>query len=87
MLLLSDLVGQTIHALVPSIDPQVIQPLKLHGVEVGGIWVESQKVNNLVLSIAGQTISRKTGILFLPYHQISFVLGTLDVPSVSDKAL
>jgi hypothetical protein len=83
---LNELVGQTITALVPFIDRTVMQKLTLHGVETGGIWVESQTLTDLFLGRIGVSASPKTAIFFLPYQQIVFVLGSIDVPALSEKA-
>jgi hypothetical protein len=83
---LKDFVGKTIFALIPFIHGEIVQVLKLHGVEPGGIWVESQTLTDLLLARVGRTAAPKTAIFFLPYQQIVFVLGSLDVPSLSEKA-
>jgi hypothetical protein len=51
---LNELVGKTIIALVPFINRQRIQVLRLHGVEAGGIWVESQTLIDRLLARAGR---------------------------------
>jgi hypothetical protein len=84
---LREMVGQSITALVPMIDNVKLQELKLHGVEDGGVWVESQYLINVLLSSLGVAAAPKTVIFFLPFHQISFVLGSLNVPALSEKGL
>ncbi len=83
---LQDFVGQTIIAHVPIFDPVVLQSLKVHEVEASGLWVESQKTTNLMLQKLGYASSSKTMIFFLPFHQISFVIGSVDEPSLDEKA-
>ncbi len=84
---LNELVGKTITALVPIIHTEILQKLTLHGVEAGGLWVESQTLTNLFLERVRMSASPKTAIFFLPYQQIVFVLGSIDVPALSEKAL
>jgi hypothetical protein len=84
---LNELVGKTIVALVPFIHREIIQVLTLHGVEPGGIWVESQTLTDLFLAKLGRSAAPKTAIFFLPFQQIVFVLGSIDVPSLSEKAM
>lgn len=84
---LNELIGQTIVALVPIFDPKIFKQFKLHAVETGGIWIENQEVTNTILGAAKRSAAPKTLIFFLPYQQISFVIGSLDVPSLSDQAL
>lgn len=83
---LQDFVGQTIIALVPIFDPVVYQSLKLHEVEASGLWVENQEITNFMLEKYGLATTPKTMIFFLPFHEIRFVLGSLDVPSLGEKA-
>jgi hypothetical protein len=68
------------------IDHVKMQKLILHGVESGGLWVESQTLTNAFLARVGLASAPKTAVFFLPFHQISFVLDSLNVPSLSEKA-
>lgn len=83
---LDDLVGQDIVALVPVLDSRVLQPLKLLAVENAGIWVESPQTNQDILSEIGATMTPNSMTFFLPFAQISYILGSRDVPSISEKA-
>jgi hypothetical protein len=83
----AQLVGQTVVALVPLISATNFQNLKLHGVEAGGIWVESQALTELGLKAAEATMAPKTPMFFLPFWQIRFVMVSLDVPAISEKGL
>ncbi len=83
---LEEMIGQTIVALIPLIDKEEFQEVKLHGVESGGLWIESQKITNWLLRRKGLASAPKTLVLFLPYHQITFVMSALDVPSLSESA-
>lgn len=82
---LNSMVGEIIVALVPIFHKTKFQQLKLHGVEDAGVWVENQAINDLLLAQVGVSTSPKTLIVFLPWHQISFVLGSYDAPSLSEK--
>lgn len=81
------MVGQNIRAIIPSFGsatkPVVV---KLHGVEAGGLWLESQQATNDMLTKIGVQASPKTFVLFVPYHQISVVFATLDSPSLNETA-
>ncbi|HEY1464154.1 MAG TPA: hypothetical protein VGF44_12120 [Terriglobales bacterium] len=48
---LKDRIGEEIRAFTPIIDKQIFQVLVLHGVEEGGIWVESETLTQLMLAI------------------------------------
>ena len=83
---LSQLVGTRVLVLIPSLHRTDYQWVKLHGVEVGGIWIESQDLTNLFLQSSGVATAPKTPLFFLPYHQVSLVVGTLDAPALDEKA-
>jgi hypothetical protein len=85
----TELIGDSIYVRSPLIHSTNIKEVKLVGVEAGGLWIESQELTNLVLdSYADPTIvgSRKTPLFFLPYHQISMVLTTIDGLVLREKA-
>ncbi len=81
-----DKIGQVVIFHIPFFDPIIFQELKIHGVEQGGLWVESQKMTNALLSKFGVPVSSKTMVFFLPYHQISFAMDSIDQPSISEKS-
>ena len=81
---LKDLEGSTIVALVPWIDPFAMQQFKLHSVEESGLWVESQAVMEMMFRRLNAKRSNRAPIFFLPWHQITFVLGSLSVAGVSE---
>lgn len=84
---LKDMIGQVITAHIPYLHRTQWQQVKLHGVENGGVWIESQKFMSDFLTHLGATMSPKTMIFFLPFTQITFIATSLDVPSISDKAI
>jgi hypothetical protein len=84
---LHELIGQTIIVHVPRIHPTKWQQFRLLNVEPSGLWVESQAMSEAVMQVAGVTSTPKTMITFLPFHEIAAIYSSLDVPSVSDRAL
>lgn len=84
---LKDLIGTEIVALVPALNPKMWSKLKLLNVEAAGIWVEDRKFLEQALRYAGITASPKTTVFFLPFSQIVYVLGSEDVPFLSNEAL
>lgn len=84
---LDKLVGETIVILAPQFDPTLYYRVKLHAVENGGIWIESQDFTTQILSHFKATIAPKTLVFFLPFSQISHILGAIDVPAVSERAI
>lgn len=83
---LQSLVGSEISVLIPSLDPKIFQRVRLHGVELSGIWIESQTFTEFILTQLHTATAPKTLILFLPWHQVSVILGSADGPSLSEKA-
>jgi hypothetical protein len=85
---LRSMVGGEIRALVPMFHRTVLQSFILHGVEDAGIWVENQKImSEKMLAKLGVTASPKSLIWFLPWHQITTIWGSIDVPGLSEKRL
>lgn len=65
---LKDRIGEEILGFIPIIDKQIFQVLVLHGVEEGGIWVESENLTQMMLSSLKQAGSSKT-----PYFSCHFI--------------
>jgi hypothetical protein len=84
---LKNMIGQVITAHIPYLHQTQWQEVKLHAVENGGIWIESQKFMTEMLTRIGATMSPKTMIFFLPFSQITFIGASLDTPSISEKAI
>lgn len=61
---LKDMEGEIIVALVPMIDPIVLQKLRLHKVEESGIWIESQTMIEFFFKKFGMKSAPKTMIFF-----------------------
>jgi len=83
---LSELMGKEIILLVPFIDRDHYQYVKLVGVEAGGIWIESQEMLNRVYSAAGAVASKRRPIFFFPYHQIEFAMTAVDGVALNESA-
>lgn len=84
---LSDYVGQEILTLIPYIaDPPKLVRVILHGVEAGGVWIESQTLTNTLLATLGASAISKTPVTFLPYHQITCFVSSVDVMALNEKA-
>jgi len=85
---LKDHEGETIHIVSPFFDSTVIQTVRLIRMEDAGLWVENQDWNiEMLKKHFGVMSSPKTMIFFLPWHQISVIVGSLDVPSLSAESL
>lgn len=87
MISLQSLIGKEIVAHVPYFDENTWQKFKLINVENSGIWVENRAMSDATLKRGGLTVSPKSLVFFLPFHQIVHIVGSVDVPYVSDEAL
>jgi hypothetical protein len=87
MISLQDLIGKEIIASIPIFHRTTLQKMKLINVESSGLWVESRTISDSMLKHIGYTYSPKSVIFFLPFHQIAYILESLDVPYISDEAL
>jgi hypothetical protein len=83
---LSDYIGREILLLIPDVDPNLPQLVKLVGVDVGGVWIESQPLTNTFLASIKQAVWPTSPAFFLPYHAIRLGIGRSDAPALNEKA-
>jgi hypothetical protein len=83
---LKSLVGEIIMARIPALDKEEIVLVKLHMVEATGVWIESQDYTETVMSRCKIAASRTTVLMFVPFAGVSFILGSIDSMSLSEKA-
>lgn len=81
-----EMIGENVLAIVPIIDRVKFQELKIHGAEAGGIWVESQRMTDLMLNALGTPVGERTPVFFLPFGQITFAWRTIDQPALSERS-
>lgn len=86
MKLLNDMIGEDILASIPSIHPTDLQVVKLHGVEQGGLWLESENLTQTMLRSLKMAASSRTPIFFVPYHEIRVLIQGTDKVSLSEEA-
>jgi hypothetical protein len=79
-------IGQLIGAIIPFIGREKILTVWLHGVETGGIWIESQETTNCLLEHLKTSRALKTPIFFIPYSQIQTIIDSIDQVAISEKA-
>jgi hypothetical protein len=84
---LFDYIGNNITVVIPAIDPDSPQIVKLLGVEPGGIWIESQTLIDHILKIAEQKAAPNSLAFFFPYHELRFAFVPIEGPALSEKAL
>jgi hypothetical protein len=84
---LKDMIGEVIVAYIPLFHETEWQQVKLLGVEPSGLWIENQKLMSDFLTHVGVKMSPKTMIFFLPFTQVTFIAGSLDAPTISERAI
>ncbi|HEY4357725.1 MAG TPA: hypothetical protein VGN16_18370 [Acidobacteriaceae bacterium] len=84
---LASLVGEIITLKIPSLNVDKEFDAKLISVEESGIWIEHISLSQAALAIANVRASRKTMVFFVPFSSISFVVGSLDAPTLSETFL
>ena len=67
---LTQYVGQDLYAKIPDWKANEAVPIKLIGVEAGGIWIESQDFMEEFFSGTPHTMSIKAMPIFVPYSRI-----------------
>jgi hypothetical protein len=80
--------GQMITIHSPFLDNIKLQKVRLVRVEDNGLWVENHKYKAEMLKNKFDiSSSPKTMIFFLPWHQISVIVGSLDAPTLTEEFL
>jgi hypothetical protein len=84
---LAEMVGETTLVRSAVLDAEHPQLVKLVAVETGnGIWVECQKITDHWLAEFKLSATPRTLVWFLPFSQISWIVGTEDYPALSEKS-
>lgn len=83
---LADFVGHEIVVMIPRVDAENPQIVKLLGVEAGGIWIEGQRLTNTLLAAAGNVATPKLIGFFFPYSQIAFAISAGKGISLNERA-
>ena len=91
MIRLEDLIGKKVYvSLRESLEP--IYDVTLHGLETGGLWVESTQMQSILEGLQKNRKPRKlqprqNPVFFIPYAQIVFLIAystELDEKSFSE---
>lgn len=73
-------------AFIPSIAKKALE-LKIHGIDQGGIWIETQKLTDDVLELFDAASLPATPIFFIPYSAIVWACALAKGPSLSSAKL
>jgi hypothetical protein len=83
---LSERIDDTILVLIPRLHATRYEKVILRGVEMGGIWIESQTLMNEFLQLVGAASAPKTLVFFVPYASITVVVSAIDKTALNEKA-
>jgi hypothetical protein len=83
---LASLVGEVITVKIPSLNEKEFEA-KLLAIEDSGIWIEYLALSQAALKLFKVTSARGTMVFFVPFPSISFVVESLDIPTLSETML
>jgi hypothetical protein len=87
VLSLREMVGTLIVARIPTLDKENNVFVRLHRVEMSGIWVESKTFNQDMLEKYEIPASITTLVLFIPFSGIDYIISSIECVSLSEAAL
>ena len=82
---LQDMVGQMAFMKIAFVEAPF--DAMIHGHEPTGLWIESPHMSELLMAKIGVLSAPKTPVLFVPFARIDYILGSSDIPTLSDRAL
>jgi hypothetical protein len=73
------------HLLIEQSHPILITTLV--DVDSAGIWIESPEMNKTVHAMTKNAMLPDTGIFFVPFAQVAWILSSAGYPSLSEEGL
>jgi hypothetical protein len=83
---LANMVGEIVIARIPLLDADGMMLLKIHAVEAGGLWLESQDLTNGLMEAFNFFGSSTTLLVFVPFDKIDFIIAATDSLALSESA-
>jgi hypothetical protein len=80
------MIGEVIIVRIPPLDAERMILVKLHGIELHGIWIESQDFTNQLMEKFRFSSSRTTPLVFVPFDKVDFIVAPLDSLSLSEPS-
>lgn len=81
---LESLIGKKVLACISMMGNTKLNEIVIHGVETGGLWIESEKYARLWVEKLDVPAIR-TPLFFVPYSGIQFVLHSLEKLELSEE--
>jgi hypothetical protein len=83
---LTEMIGDLIVTRIPVLDKENKIVVRLHKVEEGGIWVESQAFNEAMLEEYEMPVSVTSLLLFIPFSGIEYIISSIHTIALSETA-
>jgi hypothetical protein len=83
---LTEMIGDLIVTRIPVLDKENKIVVRLHKVEEGGIWVESQAFNEAMLEEYEMPVSVTSLLLFIPFSGIDYIVSSIHTIALSETA-
>ncbi len=74
------------HRRIPLLAAERMILVKLHGIELHGIWIERQDFTNQMIKKFHFSSSRTTPLIFVPFVKVDFIIAPLDSLSLSEPS-
>ena len=81
-----EMIGKEVALIMPLIHATHFQQVIIHGVEHGGLWIESQAINEIAMRAVKIQAAPRTLLFFVPYHQITLGMSSTEKVSLSEKS-
>jgi len=83
---LKSLEGTMVVASIPALGKDLCL-VRLHKVESAGVWVESQRFTERLMTRCAVVMSKTTALMFVPFSGVSYLLSSVDRISLSERGL
>jgi len=78
--------GSSCWAFIPSLDTEPLD-ITIEGIEHGGIWIQCQRITDMLLREMGKSSFQATPIVFVPYSAIRYAFVLKEGASLSAEKL
>lgn len=83
---LKELIGKEVLALIPVLHATQPTTITIHGLELGGMWIEHDPTTQKIMRDRNVAASEQTVVLFVPYSGIGYLVGTVEKTALSESA-
>lgn len=83
----NELIGEDVLILSTVLDPDLPKKVRVHGIDYGGVWIESQEHTDHLLKSVRKTMLEGTPLIYVPFWRIQLAICGLDVPAISSEGI